>query len=348
MRMRIVGFVAGLLFVVLPKGAFAWHTQWGQDTHYHISTASVQNLAQDHLGGYPDLEKFKMQISNGANEESHTIIWDRTACDNSRNGGFPKAWWDDGKDEDTKQDNAVFYYNALNQPMAYRYIGRMAHLIQDQAVPAHAANIRHGYGELWQRKLDDMELSAGIHYSYRHITTSLKSLPYSFYQSLQTNTIGQLKYWIDPKSGRQYWYPNINAPAGDATFGPFGFYGGDLAKDIYDYSVQPAPAIMFRQIDKTSEYTQGALMSASELLPPVVYGLEIPGTPEELPVISVKYLTPVRFTVTENRHPDVKVDVYVEGLGAIKTSEPAVSLFEPDRRKLSEQNRPCVFNIRLV
>lgn len=270
-------FVASVL--LSQKDAAAWHSVTLQPTHFYVSAASIENLAVDHQNAYPDLVKFVTQISTGAHTESHTTGIYTSKLDNSRNGGKPKTWWDEGQDGPltNNPDNAVFYYKSLNQLKAYKYIGQMIHLIQDQGVPAHAANIRHGYwsshGFVW----DNLELAAGLHYSYSQVAVSPgNSDPDDFYKLLQDDTRWQLQYWIDPKTGKQYWNPaGTTSFNPDATFGDFGTYGGGPTKDIYDFDVEPAPAILNRQLRKTSEYTQGALMSASELLPPIVYNTRV-------------------------------------------------------------------------
>ncbi|MDQ7774178.1 MAG: IPT/TIG domain-containing protein [Elusimicrobiales bacterium] len=295
-------------------------------THWQISNDAIQSLSPL---AYPDVTKFIAQLSDGANTESHTTGLYTSQLDNSLNGGKVKTWWDEGLDNPLARnpDNAVYHYKTLNLSGAYSYIGQMLHLIQDQGVPAHAANIRHGYVEFSRIKLDNMELTTGIHYTYSNVPAADTALPYFAYQDLQTNTRGQLSYWIDPITSRQYWNQNMNAPGldADATFGPFGFYGGDSAQDLYDYGVQPAPAILNRQTGKTLAHTQGALTTASKLLPPIVYGMDILGEPAGIPVISEKYYTPIEFTITENRVGDLGgVKVVVEGLGSIVTKEPAV------------------------
>ena len=318
-----------LACLTLATSAKAWNSvpmPPYASTHWQISNDAIQSLSPLI---YPDLTRFITQLSDGANTESHTTGLYTSLLDNSLNGGKVKTWWDEGLDNPLARnpDNAVSHYKVLDFSKTYSYIGKMLHLIQDQGVPAHAANIRHGYWRFGLLVTDNMEWAAGTHYVYNAVATTDTALPYFAYQDLQKDTRGQLSYWIDPVTSRQYWNQNVDAPGvdADATFGPFGVYGEDLLKDLYDYGVQPAPAILNRQTGKTLAYTQGALITASKLLPPIVYGMDILGDPAEVPVISEKYYTPIEFAITENRVGDLKgVKVFVEGVGAIVTREPAI------------------------
>lgn len=159
-----------------------------------------------------------------------------------------------------------FYTNSefTGNKKAYFYIGSMAHLVQDQLVPAHAANIYHGIYKNYilngEFDPDDLEAYVGEHglLPYMGEEQSLGKDPLSYYYSpLNTDdspiilTQGMIKTWNYPAAGpvkewhdRRYWLANSNYPyVGQSFFGDlskksqliggWGIYGGPFGVDMY-------------------------------------------------------------------------------------------------------------------
>jgi len=299
--------IATLLALGPCVQTYAWHSVWPADVHRQISNDALSNYNLD-AATFPDLHKFATQLADGSNTESHNSQIKRTGNNDTLDGGYPQTWWNLGTLEDeATQDNALGYYEKFQFSQAYTYIGRMIHLIQDQAVPPHAANILHGW-------FDNFELSADSHYSSNSVDPiNQGNVPYLNYQSLQTDTRQQFSSWVHPTLNRQYWYPTQNAPSldSDATWGAHGFYGGDGGSDIYDWSLNAG--ILTRQLTNTRGYTEGTLIAASKLLPPLVKEpLKISD-----PVINTQTGNSITFKVIENRTANVKISLLVDGV-AIK------------------------------
>jgi len=177
---------SGLSFICLllstATNLCAWHTV-GSDVHEYNVYDSLRTIDSSI---YPDLHKYIILIEAGSDTEVHNTAWDKTDNANALNGGYPKAWWDDGKDKDGNPKNALYYYKTFNISQAYNYIGRMTHLIQDQAVPAHGANIAHA----WWKGGDKLESDANSHYVYPGVASQKISdlAPHRYYNTLQNFT----------------------------------------------------------------------------------------------------------------------------------------------------------------
>lgn len=176
------------------------------------------------------------------------------------NGGAPKAYW----------EKALKKYMDFKFADAYRDIGIMCHLTQDQAVPAHAANINHvvtrgdNFERVTGKNISMLAQAAGKIDSF-----SIPEMkPYEYYQALQDDTRGRLAGWTDPRTGFPYWSPSPDAPplGRDVNIGPWGHYPN--GKDTYDKAV--SPEILARQLSMAAVYTRETLKSAAKLLPPVI------------------------------------------------------------------------------
>ncbi|HOX22271.1 MAG TPA: hypothetical protein PLL10_02310, partial [Elusimicrobiales bacterium] len=320
-RLAFIIFLSmSALMQVAPASAW-WSIFDKAATHTRISNAALQSATL--IGLCPDLDTSKTpnygsQVADGSNQESHNIAWNDTGNDNTLNGGFPKAWWDDGKPKNGVPDNALYYYKTFKFAKAYTYIGRMLHLLQDQLVPVHAANIRHGG---FVKHQDNLEKAAYLPGGFNYDLTGpigTDSRPYSYYQSAQNDTRARLASWFLPNSSNYYWYPSTNAVAGqDATvFGVnnpdyLGHYGGSGASDIYSTNTDNQD-IVRTQLTKSVGYTEGALIAASKLLPPLVREpLKI-----DPPTLAEGTTTTITFRIIENRSPNVKISIMVEDTDA--------------------------------
>jgi len=225
---------------------------------------------------------------------------------------------------------------------AYYYVGLMAHLVQDKAVPAHAANIYHPLP-----RYDGLEYWASSQqYGPANGTLGKKlgSNPLTYYYdkenpnpSIVRNTQLKLPSWTWPGGfqfflynpdywkTRQYWYLNELAEpyTGDGFVGNlsnttqaggWGHYGGVNAEDFYTYQPLPfvtitaSPTIATDQINEAASYTAGMLMAVSKSLPPIVKDLSL-----SEPNLVVGQPVQINFTVLENRTSTVKLYITVDG-----------------------------------
>ena len=61
---------ATLFFALFAGNVYAWHTEPFRATHHQITTDVIADL---NLAYYPDLQKFREQVQDGTEEESHNI-----------------------------------------------------------------------------------------------------------------------------------------------------------------------------------------------------------------------------------------------------------------------------------
>jgi len=210
------------------------------------------------------------------------------------NGGDTRATW----------DKALKRYRALDFAQAYELIGLVCHLTQDQAVPAHAANINHviTFGDRFEKTIKK-DLSLFEKLRGRVQALALPSLaPYEYYQVLQDDTRAHLAGWKNPGTGAMYWPPAQDAPppGQDSTKGPWSHYSN--GEDTYDIGV--SPEIMDRQMLQAAVYTSGVLKSAAKLLPPVLGGLRALRTGSDH-----KSAVDLSFEVYDNRRGEILVAI---------------------------------------
>lgn len=230
---------------------------------------------------YPDLIYYRSEIIDGCGDENgHDSLID--------NGGDVKLLWfgkkeveDPSNEEDRFIMGVLVNYNLLNWRSAYKTIGAIVHLTQDQASPPHAANIRHSPFDQFERfyESDNNITLVAIDVD---IPDNLK--PWEYYLFVQKNTRIKLKEWIDPENGLPYWEeaPGALRLDEDNTRGPYGRYGGGkdhfmkVVCDNNECSYQPkSPEIRDRQITLAVLATEKLLKSASKSLPPVIRELKI-------------------------------------------------------------------------
>ncbi len=278
-------------------------SRWPTSVHGYFDTAQVLGIRTDDAANdyYPFAGKVEVQNNSGdSNNQSETLGLQGGMVSESghpglfSNGGDVKRVWEDALKDYRDQDFVRAYYK----------IGLVAHLTQDQAVPAHAANINHviTFGDNFEKAINkNKSLFGKVRDQVRGMALPDME-PWQYYQALQDDTRGQLAGWIDPATKTMYWPPASDAPplGQDATRGSWSHYSNK--KDTYDFNV--SPRIMERQVLMASVYTAGVLKAAARLLPPVAGSLSALRTED-------KNGAPVDFklNIYDNRLGDVKIKI---------------------------------------
>ena len=229
-----------------------------------LAHTNIMHSALDRVNKseYPDLAAFKIKLLEGANDESwHTV--------DSPNGGKPQDIWL-GVKTDTG-GGVLGNYAAFDLEHAYRRIGSICHLTQDQASPPHAANVYHGL-------FDRFETAAGDYSAplYDVPADAGAKEPYVYYQETQDNTRRQLSSWVNPENGRPYWVedPDSGVKLGqDSTFGVFGGYGAGEDSFPITHSDRRIQAIVDGQFQAAARAAFNVIIAASKRLPPLVSDL---------------------------------------------------------------------------
>ncbi|MFH1147274.1 MAG: hypothetical protein V1736_06155, partial [Pseudomonadota bacterium] len=222
MQKRKTYFLFLFILLLLPNASLAWESAWWfvGDSHGPMAKDALSVLDAEQ---YPDLVRFKSQLIKGARSE-------KPHGGDEYNGGDVEKWW---KDAGYVLDS----YNTFDFSKAYFQIGEICHLTQDQAVPAHVANILHGIKDGWNAHDDEFESWAAFHH-VSHPSNGYASdrpHPFDYYQPLQNYTRSLLSFWTKPSTGEQYWIPAPVAPK-DATVpgAPWGKYGGSFQGGVFD------------------------------------------------------------------------------------------------------------------
>jgi len=272
-------------------------------THGKIARKALKRIDKNL---YPDMKLADNILSEGS-------VSERGHADMRRdNGGKVQEIWVSGNKKNS--GGVIPNYTSFKFRDAYLAIGVICHLTQDQAVPAHAANIAHFFSEDFEEYAD----YAGKFGDIPLIDNSKR--PYEYYQAMQNDTRSKLSSWVNPSTQKPFWEPSPNAPrfGEDATFGANGTYGG--GKDTYAAwrdipndnepsatsreMISMAPEITTDRLSAAVGYTQAVIESASKALPPLVKDLKLsanmitPGAPVE-----------ISFTALENRTRNVKYSI---------------------------------------
>ncbi len=232
--------------------------------HTNIMQAALDRVDKSE---YPDLAAFKVKLVEGSNDESwHTM--------DSPNGGKPEEIWLGAKTETA--GGVLGNYAAFDFEHAYRRIGSICHLTQDQAAPPHAANVQHGL-------MDRFETAAGDYSSslYTVPADAGAKEPYAYYQETQDDTRRHLSSWVNPETHRPYWVedPDSGVKLGqDSTFGVYGSYGSGEHSFPITHSDSRILAIVDGQFQSAARATYKVLISASKRLPPLVSDLSAVNT----------------------------------------------------------------------
>jgi hypothetical protein len=308
--------LAGLAVFSLASNALAWHSVLGS-THEKISKKAYKLLDKNI---YPDLNRASEEIKDGSSsEDGHE--------NNHTGGGKMKDWWDGGDGRSTLYGGVIPNYTGFTFKEAYYNIGRMVHLTQDQAVPAHAARIPHGMSA---GHLDGMEKYSQYNAVFDAIPAVDNSRqPYDYYQELQNNTRDHLPGWVHPGTRQPYWELTANAPerGQDLTMYPAGGYGGGndgysvrvITRDPsseggqagYNELISHSPEISRDRLAIAAGYTKAMIEAASKHLPPLVAELELSSN-----VLAPGQKMNISFLVLENRTRKVAYEVTASGSGS--------------------------------
>ena len=304
-----------------------WSITFFGSAHKAVTKAA---LAFTSRSEFPDIGRAKdLLIEGGSDESGH--------ANGTANGGIPKDLWH-GRTPASK-GGVLYNYEQFDSTSTYERLGIICHLTQDQSVPTHAANIKHGISDSfegwpsWDNKVD-VASSRG---NYDDMA------PYEYYQAVQDDTRRHLGIWVDPATGRPYWVPADNAPppGQDSTFGPWGHYGGARDSDVWAVPEQSnssdsgnnnngritaTPEIRFRQLAIAGAATVAVFESASKKLPPLVKDLSV--SPK---AISAGEMATIKFTVLDNRSSEMtyKLNVYRDGVLLGEAFEGIMAMNQP-------------------
>ncbi len=301
--------VTPVLILALSSSAFAWESiaLLKSSTHKKIADKALHLVD---FSQYPDMDTASQQIKDGSSSEAgHENI--------HNGGGKPQDWWTGGDGRGTLKGGVLPNYTRLQITDAYMNIGRMCHLTQDQAVPAHAAHIPHSV--VLNLPPDGMEKYVGKHPDFGAIPqVSNEKMPFEYYQMLQNDTRQHLAEWINPRTGGPFWTPSVEASRYvDATQGPIGVYGGGadtfgdaVTENLRSGASMTAAEIAARQLGMAAGYTKALVESASRRLPPLVSGLSV--SPN---VVTPGSIVEIDFTALENRTNHVRYTVVLTAKG---------------------------------
>ena len=314
MKKSAIALLFSILFVA-PE-AWSWWSvpaNFSGSTHYRI-TKSAEGLIDS--SNYPDVvAKFGTDISNWTSGTSDdAAAHGGTAIPN---GGRIDIWWARAQEE-----YQAFNFNSGDRS-AYYFVANMMHLIEDQGVPAHAFNIKHG----GVGYMDNMEQLVNYTYSPASVGINPTSDPIANYDvgNFDTLDLTSDSYW------RAYWKtsPPYHIHVGGAQYDFNGVYGGptNSVPDQYDPNLY-LPLDVFPSFSWTAgtaeqtlatyvtgvaiSNTAGALMAVSESLPPLTRNLAIAGASSGIPVVDTEQGSSITFNLYENRQPDVYIVATVD------------------------------------
>ena len=291
-------FLAAILLAIFPGIAFAWFSIPGYN-HSSLTSALFTPSIID-SNEYSDLYNLKDDLVKGSNSEAaHSK---GGIVSGEYNGGDVLDWWN---------KKVLKLYNNFQFSEAYFHIGEIVHLTEDQAVPAHAANIYHAWEITNPLEADKFEYYAWKSL-YSNPTDGYISgmYPDEYYQPVQKATRLNLPRWKN-SNGVQYWNQAANAPSldEDATMGDWGYYSGPPDyKDIFVSDL----AILYSQTTEAQRAAVGVLKSASKKLPPLIKETTIEGGKSEQGAEWFVAGNNVKLTFKyyENRSAGVEINIF--------------------------------------
>jgi hypothetical protein len=275
--------------------------RWPTASHGYFDTALILGIKGDDAGNdyYPFAGEVKVPVTDpDGNQQPDEVLGLKGGMTTEAghpgvfaNGGNAGHYW----------EQALKDYRNLDFVRAYYDIGIVAHLTQDQAVPAHAANINHviTFGDKFEKAIKkNLGLFAKLQGKVQAMMLPDME-PYAYYQPLQDDTRAHLAQWVNPSTKVPYWPAAGDAPppGQDATKGSWSHYpeAGDT------YSLSASPEIMDRQMLQAAVYTYGVLKAAAKRLPPVAGGLRA-----ERLASDKKAGVDIKFVVYDNRAGSVQ------------------------------------------
>ncbi len=322
-----------LFMLVYVTAAFAW---WSVPTGFSGSTHhKLTDSAEGLLSGsnYPDIIKFGGDVSDwtsGKTDDARAHNLDSedpaTVLNTLLDGGPIGTWWDRAQRE-YKNNN----YNSGDWS-TYYYIALMMHLIEDQAVPAHAYNIKHGTPGY----MDNMEQMADSNYNPNASGIIGATLPADNYDIQRQASLARTLYLNPSSYWSAYWqyneltaHPNCTGND-DPYYNYASVYGGAEDNSLYAQStgyagcpVDAFPAfwtfagnnernLEMDLLGQAVGYTAGALVSVSMNLPPLTKDLAIDGSTDGTSAIDIVSGSNITLKLFENRQPDVYVLITVD------------------------------------
>ena len=354
-----------LIFILIPRISYAWKSAL-PSTHHAVTEKAIKNIKESAEGSqYPDITRyFDRQIANWSSgllddKNAHgRISEDPNISQNLKDKALD---YNGGPFEDWKTAMIERYQRMefiqvpgesfFGDKSAYYYVGLMAHLIEDQCVPAHPANISHG-----GVPGDDMELWFWGKEATTVFTNQIiffgKDPNIYYYDSKESKSSiltvqKKLKDWKYPMKGVivknrgvEYWKENASAKYTGQAFFPqqekdWGLYGGEKinpftkaveSEDIYTSEEPQAgtsepkivieePGIALGQLDMAVSYVAGLLQAISRSLPALVRDLHV-----DNPVMGLNGLK-VSFRAMENRTQKVTYTARIyDTQGALKAT----------------------------
>lgn len=309
-----------LLLSIYVSTVTAWWsvpTDFSGSTHYKLTDDARTLIGSD----YPDIIKFGVDISDWTagstddarahNQNSETL----ETLNKLLNGGPIRDWWDKAQTQYIDSHNFD-----SGDWSAYYYIALMMHLIEDQSVPAHAYNIKHGS----LGYMDNMEQLASLNYNPNIIGIMTADSPISNYEDSINATLTRTlpdSYW------RAYWQYGVTCPGitgydsvygGPPDYSPdallMGYFScpSDVFPDFWVLAGDSERNLTKNLLGQAVGYTAGALISVSKNLPPLVQDLDITPSADAVPVIDTQFGTHISFDVLENRTQNVKLFITVD------------------------------------
>ncbi|HNW44292.1 MAG TPA: hypothetical protein PKI19_07285 [Elusimicrobiales bacterium] len=298
---------APALFLLCAAPAAAWFSMglpWDPnlkgDTHERLSKDAVDAVVAE----APDMSRgkalgsFVWEATEGFKDDAKAHDGNGKAND----GNYRKYWRLALKRYNSLHFNGKGHGKASKFEMnagAYWYIGRMLHLVEDMAVPAHAYNIFHAKG----LNFDNFELNAGHRYRSGPVTpVRLDSPdPLAYHDAARDRTIEVIVNDLIPvpqgKPWSSYWGPRSYGSKDD-TF-PKRYPKGNAEEN----------ALVANQLAQARDYGAGFLIAVSKALPPLVRNFHARAEARDDGLYTVN----LTFTVLENRRPDITIFMQGEG-----------------------------------
>ncbi len=374
MSARSIAFAILASWLLLPDHCYGWWSAPPASSNHGVLAKDAVDLTGDLAGdqyaldlqaacAYGNAGMWRWMSGPGNDESAHGKD-DLHPDAGMYNGGPIDRWW--GVDAEYPTEGVLPQYRRFNFDVynwsAYYYLALMGHLVADQAVPAHAANISHlrplwelvsdpTYGDDFERQANSsvpLQYRRGIHVIGDKDPRSYYRDPFGFKGSLDA-TKRNLPSWRYSGTGENYWVlppgHNYRGAAYDPTWGHYGFLVGPNPANPLDYADYYYKAfddqdIIEQQFTQAISYTAGMLVTASKALPPLVRNLRIAGAPfDAAPEIDLVDGTTISFTVMENRTPSVSVTIEVRNTATGKQSILVLDSAVWDKRKVQLARR---------
>ncbi len=310
---RVLWFIGILIFLLMTTKALAW---WSvpsivSSTHYKVTGDALSKLTAT---DYPDMQSqwfgpYIKKWTSGPNDDA--AAHGGTAIPN---GGDWQSHWTD----------ALTQYKSINfasgDRSAYYYIALMMHLVEDQAVAAHAYNIRHG-GQVPKDHMEEM-----VYWHYESFSRNSMDADDTWnYDKMRYYTRDVTLFGNDQSYWRQYWLPGWPHDVDiDGDIYHFdGVYAGNpidenpyVRWDVFPSDWEDA-GITEKDLSRdllgqASAHVAGALMKISKSLPPLVKDLDIAPSADTVPVIDKQTGNNIHIRILENRTQNVKIFITLD------------------------------------